>query len=98
MIGFINPTYHQLASSRFVVGCSKSDYKLLSRLCDRYYDRETAEATDQTNGHYLLEIDRSNDHSTDRRNFSVDRFYNFGRCTSIARITFLSFELVFFFN
>ena len=49
---------------------------------------QTAEATDQTTGRYLLEIDRSNDQSSDRTNFAVHRFYFSAHCTSIAGMTF----------
>ena len=49
---------------------------------------KTAEATDQTTGRYLLEIDRSNDQSSDRSNFAVDRFYYSAHCTSIAGMNF----------
>ena len=47
-----------------------------------------AEATDQTTSRYLLEIDRSNDQSSDRSNFAVDRLYYSAHCTSIAGMTF----------
>ena len=55
---------------------------------------KNAEATDQTIGRYLLEIDCSND----RSNFVVDCFYNSANCTSIARMTFFEFQIRRFFN
>ena len=57
---------------------------------------KTAEATDQTTGRYLFEIDRSNDQSSHWSNFAVERFYNFAHYTSNARMTFLSFRWLVF--
>ena len=59
---------------------------------------KTAEATEQTTGRYLLEIDRSNDQSSDRSNFAVDRFYNSAHCTSIAGINYFEFQIGRFFK
>ena len=59
---------------------------------------KTVEATDQTTGRYLLEIDRSNDQSSDRSNFAVDRYDYSAHCTSIAGINFFFFRLVVFLN
>ena len=59
---------------------------------------KTAEAIDQMTGRYLLEIDRSNDQSSDRSNFAADHFYNSAHCTSIARMTFFEFQIGRFFN
>ena len=49
---------------------------------------KTAEATDQTTSRYLLEINRSNNQSSDRSNFAVDRFDYSVHCTSITGINF----------
>ena len=49
---------------------------------------KTAEATDQKTSRYLLEIECSNDQSSDRSNFAVDRFCNSANCASMARMTF----------
>ena len=49
---------------------------------------KTVEMTDQTAGRYLLEIDRSNDQSSDQSISAVDRFYNSAQCTLNARMSF----------